>query len=78
VRDDTRLLRKLTQHWFRHLLATRMRHDLRAGMEQGGWLDERSIMGYIHDVPSARRATVAAFEDIAPEQSEIPRVNNVP
>jgi hypothetical protein len=63
ARDDARLMRKLTQHWFRHLLATRMRHDLRAAMEQGGWLDERSILGYIHDVPDARRATVAAFDD---------------
>jgi hypothetical protein len=63
ARDDARLMRKLTQHWFRHLLATRMRHDLRAAMEQGGWLDERSILGYVHDVPDARRATVAAFDD---------------
>lgn len=78
AREDARLLRRVTQHWFRHLLATRMRHDLRAGMEQGGWLDERSIMGYIHDVPAARRAAVAAFDDIAPEQSAIPRVKNVP
>lgn len=64
ARDDARLLRRVTQHWFRHLLATRMRHDLRAAMEQGGWLDERSILGYIHDVPAARRAAVAAFDDI--------------
>lgn len=63
ARDDARLLRRVTQHWFRHLLATRMRHDLRAAMEQGGWLDERSILGYVHDVPAARRAAVAAFED---------------
>jgi len=47
-------------------------------MEQGGWLDERSIMGYIHDVPAARRAAVVAFEDIAPERNETPRVTNVP
>jgi hypothetical protein len=78
AKDDARLLRRLTQHWFRHLLATRMRGDLRAGMEQGGWLDERSIMGYIHDVPAARRAAVDAFEDIAPEQNKTPRVRNVP
>ncbi len=63
ARDDVRLLRRVTQHWFRHLLATRMRHDIRAAMEQGGWQDERSIMGYIHDVPESRRAAVAAFED---------------
>ncbi|WP_180982428.1 tyrosine-type recombinase/integrase [Methylocella silvestris] len=69
ARDDARLLRRLTQHWFRHLLATRMRHDLRAAMEQGGWRDERSILGYIHDVPEGRRAIVTAFEDIDAEPS---------
>ena len=62
ARADCRLLRRLTQHWFRHLLATRMRRDMAAGMAQGGWRDERSFLGYVHDVPDARRALVAEFE----------------
>jgi hypothetical protein len=56
-------LARLLLYTRRHLLATRMRHDLRAAMEQGGWLDERSILGYVHDVPAARRAAVTSFED---------------
>ena len=63
TREDCRLLRRVTQHWFRHMLATRMRHDIRAAMAQGGWRDERSLLGYIHDVPEARRAIIAAFDD---------------
>lgn len=62
AREDARLLRKVTQHWFRHMLATRMRGDLRAAMEQGGWKDQRSLLGYTHDVPAERRAIVAGFE----------------
>ena len=35
ARNDARLLRRMTQHWFRHLMATRMAHrDLRGTMEQ--------------------------------------------
>jgi hypothetical protein len=30
-------------------------------MDQGGWLDVRSVMGYSHDVPDRRRAVVAAM-----------------
>src|SRR4029453_740290 len=45
VRANHRLLGRITQHWFRHLLATRMRGDIRAAMDQGGWIDERSVMG---------------------------------
>lgn len=64
ARNDARLLRKVTQHWFRHLLATRMAHrDLRATMEQGGWKDHRSVMGYVHDVPERRRSIVTSFDD---------------
>jgi hypothetical protein len=73
ARNDARLLRKITQHWFRHMLATRMRHDLKAAMEQGGWRDERSILGYIHDVPDERRATVAAFDDFAAAKPKRPK-----
>jgi hypothetical protein len=57
---DIVLLAQLTPHWFRHLLATTMmaEGDLRSTMEQGGWLDMRSVLAYTHDVPSRRRALV--------------------
>src|SRR5262249_50299510 len=60
ARSDIALLGQLTPHWFRHLLATTMlaSGDLRSTMEQGGWLDARSVMGYSHDVPQRRRALV--------------------
>jgi hypothetical protein len=58
------LLGKVTQHWFRHRLATSMpRKDPRAAMEQGGWLDIRSVIGYSHDVPEYRRQLVAEMDD---------------
>ncbi|NBN78714.1 tyrosine-type recombinase/integrase [Microvirga tunisiensis] len=62
---DAALLRSVTQHWFRHMLASRMvrEGDLRTAMEQGGWLDPRSIMGYTHDAPEHRRRAVHAFDD---------------
>jgi integrase len=61
ARADLELLAQLTPHWFRHRLATWLltKGDLRAGMEQGGWRDVRSIMGYSHDVPQHRRNLVA-------------------
>ena len=60
TQGDIALLAQLTPHWFRHLLATTMmaEGDLRSTMEQGGWLDMRSVLGYTHDVPSRRRALV--------------------
>jgi hypothetical protein len=64
--SDADLLGKVTQHWFRHLFATRMlRLDPRAAMEQGGWLDIRSLMGYAQDVPEHRRKLVAGLDDLA-------------
>jgi integrase len=70
VRDqahaDAVLLGRVTQHWFRHLLATRLlRQDPRAAMEQGGWLDIRSVIGYAQDVPAHRRQLVADMDDLA-------------
>ena len=63
------LLGKVTQHWFRHRLATLMlRKDPRAAMEQGGWLDIRSVIGYSHDVPEYRRQLVAEMDD-SPDQA---------
>jgi hypothetical protein len=60
---DAELLGKVTQHWFRHRLATLMlRKDPRATMEQGGWLDIRSVIGYAHDVPEYRRQLVAEMD----------------
>jgi hypothetical protein len=61
VRDgDIALLAQLTPHWFRHLLATTLQAtDLKSTMEQGGWIDPRSVMRYMHDVPERRRQLVA-------------------
>ena len=58
---DIKLMRKITQHWFRHLQATTMialRAPVRVGMDQGGWLTVESLMAYAHDVPDVRRAVV--------------------
>jgi hypothetical protein len=63
TRATHRLIGRFTQHWFRHLLATRFRRDIRAAMDQGGWLDERSVMGYIIDAPEHRRALVSTLDD---------------
>jgi integrase len=66
MRADLVLLRQVTPHWFRHLLATTMlaTGDIRSTMEQGIWRDVRSVIGYAHDVPERRRALVASL--IAP------------
>jgi site-specific recombinase XerD len=62
---DAALLGRVTQHWFRHLLATRLvRVDPRAAMEQGGWLDIRSVIGYAQDVPAHRRRLVADLDEL--------------
>jgi hypothetical protein len=44
------------------MLATRFRRDIKGAMEQGGWIDERSVMGYTLDAPELRRKTVASFD----------------
>lgn len=63
---DAVLLGRVTQHWFRHMLATRlMRKDPRAAMEQGGWLDIRSVIGYAQDVPEHRRQLVVEMDEVA-------------
>jgi hypothetical protein len=60
---DAALIRKVTQHWFRHRLATLLlRKDPRAAMEQGGRLDIRSPLAYSHDVPEYRRQLVAEID----------------
>jgi site-specific recombinase XerD len=62
---DAALVGKVTQHWFRHALAQKMlRRDPRSAMEQGGWLDIRSVMGYSHDAPEYRRLLVREMDDM--------------
>jgi integrase len=58
---DAALIERVTQHWFRHMLATNMLKggaDIGTVMRQGGWLDEKSVLGYDHDVPDFRRQKV--------------------
>ena len=52
------------RNWFRHLLATKaLRHrDVRSTIGQGGWLDERSVLGYAFDVPERRRQIVQQID----------------
>jgi site-specific recombinase XerD len=60
-RDRLIVMRDVTQHWFRHNLATQIlanKGDVRVAMDQAGWLDVRSVMAYAHDVPQHRRAVV--------------------
>ena len=55
------LIAQITQHWFRHALATQMLSngaDRRTVMEQSGWLDPNSVIGYAHDGPARRREFV--------------------
>jgi integrase len=70
---DVRLMRQVTQHWFRHLLATTMmalKASVRDGMDQGGWLTVESYMAYAHDVPEMRRAVVERLPMPAPESKK--------
>jgi integrase len=60
---EASLMAEVTQHWFRHMLATDMlsatnNSDIRSVMAQGGWKDPRSVIGYTHDVPERRREIV--------------------
>lgn len=74
---DADLLGKVTQHWFRHLLATKMlRRDPRAAMEQGGWLDIRSVVGYSHDAPEWRRQLVNEMDDLQPIPAKAKRARS--
>lgn len=73
---DAAVMRKVTQHWFRHMLATEIMAtagDPRAVMEQGGWLDIRSVMGYTHDIPEHRRRLVnqRAFDPLNEDERNI-------
>ena len=55
------LVAQVTQHWFRHLLATNVMAtsgNLRAAMDQGGWLTAESVTAYTHDVPALRRQVI--------------------
>jgi hypothetical protein len=69
ARDQATLVLQVTQHWFRHLLATTIMAtggNLRAAMDQGGWLTAESVLGYTHDVPEVRRRLVEGLPIGAP------------
>lgn len=60
-RGEARLMAQVTQHWFRHRMATAILSasgNPRDAMEQAGWRDVRSVMGYTHDVPERRRQMI--------------------
>jgi integrase len=66
---DRKLMRQITQHWLRHLLATTMmamKAPVRVAMDQAGWLTVESFMGYAHDVPEVRRQVVDQLPIPAP------------
>ena len=70
---DRRLMRQITQHWFRHLLATTLmalQAPVRVGMDQGGWLTVESYMAYAHDVPDVRRQVVGQLPIPAPAKKD--------
>jgi hypothetical protein len=72
-RAQAQLIGQVTQHWLRHLLATSMLSmtgDLRAVMDQGGWIDSTSVLGYAHDVPKHRHALVRS---LVPIDTALPR-----
>jgi hypothetical protein len=61
-----------------------LRRDPRAAVEQGGWLDIRSVMGYSHDAPEYRGQPVKEMDDLAstwtqgtPQKSRKPRKTGV-
>jgi hypothetical protein len=57
--DDLSLLKRFTQHWFRHHMATQLgRKDPKAAMKQGGWKDMRSVSGYMIDDAEYQRQLV--------------------
>lgn len=61
MKDRARLIGQIIQHWFRHLLADAMLKagaDIRTVMHQGGWLDQKSVIGYSRDVEEYRRQKV--------------------
>lgn len=61
--EDADLIAQVTQHWLRHWVATNLvaTGATKTAMEQGGWLDIRSLMRYAHDVPTERRNTIDAL-----------------
>jgi site-specific recombinase XerD len=63
ARARAELVGRITQHWFRHMLATQMLQsgDLRTVMAQGGWNDPRSALGYTHDIEDHRRSIVSGL-----------------
>jgi len=81
LRRDHRLIKNITQHWFRHNLATKMRGNIRDAMDQGGWIDERSVLGYMTDVPEHRRGLVNVLDidfDQSPTKADTPLTRSAP
>jgi site-specific recombinase XerD len=73
ARADMDLMRSVTQHWFRHLLATTlhaMQAPARVAMDQAGWQTVESYMAYAHDVPEVRRSIVNQLPLPAPAKRE--------
>lgn len=61
---DAQLVRQVTPHWFRHAMATRLLDrtgNPRLVMDQGGWLDIRSVMGYATTIEASRRDAIEAM-----------------
>lgn len=76
---DADLLKTVTQHWFRHMVATKLvRLDPRAAMEQGGWLDFRSVMAYAHDASEHRRSLVQQIDNLGQSAPAFPTSRTAP
>jgi hypothetical protein len=61
ARERAGLVAQVTQHWFRHMMATTIMAasgNVRAAMEQAGWEDPNSVFAYTHDVPEVRRRLI--------------------
>lgn len=71
--DDLQLLAKITQHWFRHKLATdlsKSRSGFKGAKNQGGWRDTRSVIGYLIEDTELQRQSVE--ERGSPQESPTP------
>jgi site-specific recombinase XerD len=81
LRIDARLIRQVTQHWFRHLIATSMLGDggdIKSLMEQAGWIDPRSALRYAHVVKPLQRAAVNRLPIGAVPQTKFDQPARVP
>jgi hypothetical protein len=60
---------KVTWHWFGHSWRGCCFARAAQVMEQGGWLDIRSVIGYSHDVQEYRRQMVGDMDETAVPQT---------